>query len=189
MISLLSPLEVEVDATLTIDITTNAPGEVSLVLDPTSATICSLSGRTITALQVGSCVVTATSVATDTVAAGFAQKVITVHGIAQSISFDADGAQTATPIRFGENPALTATATSGLLVSFTETPGASCGVYYDLSGPLPVAHLGYMEPGSCTIIATQSGSARYRAAESVRRTFTIIRGLQSISTNGLYNRP
>ena len=188
VISLLSPLEVEVDATLTIDITTDAPGEVSLVLDPTSATICSLSGRTITALQVGSCVVTATSVATDTVAAGFAQQIISIRGIAQSISFDADGAQTSTPIRFGEHPALTATATSGLLVSFTGTPGPSCGVYYDLSGPLPVAHLGYMEPGSCTIIATQSGSARYRAAESVQRTFTIIRGLQSIGTNGLYNR-
>jgi subtilisin family serine protease len=180
--------EVEVDGTLIIGVTSDAPGEVSLTIDPASATICSLSGRVITALQVGSCVVTATSAATGSVAAGFAQLTITVRGIAQSISFDVDGAQSSTPIRYGENPVLTATATSGLLVSFSGTPGASCGVYYDLSGPLPVAHLGYMEPGSCTIIATQSGSARYGAAAPVERTFTIIRGLQSIGTNGLWDR-
>ncbi|MFM8916062.1 MAG: S8 family serine peptidase, partial [Candidatus Limnocylindrus sp.] len=76
-ISLLASSEVEVDGTLTIGVTSDAPGEVSLALDPTSASICSLSGRVITALQVGSCVVTATSAATGSVAAGFAQQTIT----------------------------------------------------------------------------------------------------------------
>ncbi|MFZ9767700.1 MAG: S8 family peptidase [Candidatus Limnocylindrus sp.] len=188
VITLNAPAELVVDEQHTLEVSSDAVGEVSLGIDSASTSICSLSGTTVTALSVGTCVITASTPPAGTVAAGFGRESITIRGITQSISFDPEGVLSGTPIRYGDHPALTATTTSGLAVSFSGLPGSSCGVYYDLRGPLPVAHLGYTEPGACTIVATQSGSSRYRAAEPVERVITIARGLQSIGTNGLYDR-
>lgn len=188
VITINAPTELVVDEQHTLEVNSDAVGEVSLGIDSASTSICLLSGTTVTALSIGTCVITATTPPAGTVAAGFGRESITIRGIAQSISFDPEGVLSGTPIRYGDHPALSATTTSGLAVSFSGLPGTSCGVYYDLRGPLPVAHLGYTEPGDCTIVATQSGSSRYRAAEPVERVIRIARGLQSISTNGLYDR-
>ncbi len=183
-----APAELVVDETYTLEVSADIAATVVITVENASSSICSLSDQTVTALSRGTCVITARTPPTDTVAAGFNRKSIIVRGIAQAISFDAEGTLSAAQIRFGEHPALSASTSSGLPVSLAGLPDAPCGVYEDLSGPSPVTRLGYSEPGRCTIEATQPGSGRYNPAEPVQRTFTIIRGLQSIGMNGLYDR-
>jgi hypothetical protein len=92
----------------------------------------------------------------------------------QTITFNALANKT-----FGDSDFnVTATASSGLPVSFTATGNctvASAAVH--LTGA-----------GSCTITATQAGNTVYFAAPSVARTFTIAKANQTITFNALPNR-
>jgi len=80
--------------------------------------------------------------------------------LSQSITFNAPADKTL-PGSF----TLSATATSGLAVSFASTTSATCTV----SG----LTLTLVSAGSCSITASQSGDATYNAAADVVRTFTI----------------
>lgn len=80
---------------------------------------------------------------------------------AQSISFQAPS-----PITFGNTATVSATASSGLAVSFSTTTPAVCSV--ETSGNVSPA-----AAGNCEITADQSGDATYDAAPSVSRTLTI----------------
>lgn len=62
-------------------------------------------------------------------------------------------------------PALTATATSGLAVSFASTTPTVCTV----SG----TKLTLITTGSCTVTATQPGNTGYAAAAAIARTFNV----------------
>src|SRR5262249_33710373 len=86
---------------------------------------------------------------------------LTVQKAGQTITFAGPASQpfSATPI------ALSATATSGLVITFsTSTPGV-CTV----SG----TSLTMVTAGTCTIAADQAGNANYTAAPTITRTFTI----------------
>jgi hypothetical protein len=78
----------------------------------------------------------------------------------QTISFPAIPAQ-----KVGVSLALSATATSGLPVSFASSTSSVCTV----SGTTAAM----IAPGTCTIIASQAGNSTYAAAPSVSQSFTV----------------
>ena len=86
----------------------------------------------------------------------------------QSVTFVAPSAQ-----RIGKPDfRLTATATSGLAVTFTAPTPAACTI---TSGG--IVHL--VAPGPCTVVADQAGNSAYAPADSVTRTFTVTAGVPS----------
>ena len=86
----------------------------------------------------------------------------------QTINFPNPGAQV-----YGTSPTVTATASSGLPVSFSSsTPGVCTATS---AGVLTFVHT-----GTCTILASQAGGSGY-AAVSVAQTFTVVGASQSIS--------
>ncbi|WP_158621251.1 fibronectin type III domain-containing protein [Dyella dinghuensis] len=92
---------------------------------------------------------------------------------AQTITFANPGAQ-----NFGTTPTLTASATSGLTVTFTSSTTAVCTV---TSG----GTLTFITAGTCTINANQAGNGTYSAAPQVSQSFTvngIVPGAPTIGT-------
>jgi hypothetical protein len=86
---------------------------------------------------------------------------LTVIKADQAITFNAPPAQSFSPTPFG----LTASASSGLAVSFSSTTPAVCSV----SG----SSVTMLTAGTCTIQANQPGSVDYNAAPPVSQSFTI----------------
>jgi hypothetical protein len=80
---------------------------------------------------------------------------------AQTITFNNPGAQ-----NFGTSPTLTATADSGLTVSFTSSTTGVCTI----TGG---GALTFVTAGTCTINADQAGNGSYLAAPQVTRSFTV----------------
>jgi hypothetical protein len=87
----------------------------------------------------------------------------------QTITFAAlsDRAYSSTPF------SLSASASSGLVVTFTAAPGSNCSV----SG-IDVTLLG---AGTCTIVAEQAGSRAFNAAPSVTRSFAVSQASQTLT--------
>ncbi len=79
----------------------------------------------------------------------------------QTITFGNPGAQ-----NFGTTPTLTATASSGLPVSFSSATPAVCTI---TSG----GTLSFITAGTCTINANQAGNAAWLAATTVSQTFNV----------------
>jgi hypothetical protein len=79
----------------------------------------------------------------------------------QTISFTNPGVQ-----NFGTSPTLTATASSGLPVTFTSSTPSVCTV---TSGGV----LTFLKSGTATINADQAGDGSYMAAPTVTQTFTV----------------
>jgi hypothetical protein len=83
---------------------------------------------------------------------------------------------------FGAAPfTVSATASSGLAVSFASTTTAVCTV----SG----ATVTLVAVGTCTIQATQAGNTNYAAATAVSRSFAVTKGSQTITFGALSNLP
>ncbi|WP_175481575.1 beta strand repeat-containing protein, partial [Rhodanobacter glycinis] len=80
---------------------------------------------------------------------------------AQTITFANPGTQ-----NFGTTPTLTASATSGLTVTFTSTTTTVCTIS---SG----GALAFIAAGTCTIDANQAGNGAYAAAPQVSQSFTV----------------
>ena len=109
----------------------------------------------------GTCSVTA-SKTTDSnynAATSLAQNV-TLNKAGQTISFTNPGSKT-----YGTNPALSATATSGLSPVLTSATPNVCTIS---SGVLT-----FVTTGSCTINADQLGNGNYNAATQVQQSFTV----------------
>ena len=101
---------------------------------------------------------------------------VTVMAASQTITFGALANKT-----FGSAPFnVTATASSGLAVSFVSTTLPVCTV----SG----ASVTLVTVGTCTIQASQPGNANYAAAPSVNHNFTVLQGSQTITFNPLPNQ-
>ena len=109
----------------------------------------------------GSCTITASQPGNaNWVAAADVPQTFTINKVTQSITFNS------LPTRAVSNPPFTvsATATSGLPVSFSATGGCSVsGTTVTLSGV-----------GTCTITASQPGDANWGAAADVPQTFLIV---------------
>jgi len=148
-------------------------GDAPFTVAPTASSGLSV---TVTSLTSGVCTVSnnlVTLVATGTCTLRAAQGGNAVYAPAPDVdrSFTVKQAQTisfaALPDRFVGDPpfAITATATSGLVVSFSA--GGECGV---IGAQVTLTGLA----GTCTITATQAGNVTYAPALDVARTFKIL---------------
>jgi hypothetical protein len=133
---------------------------------------CSVSGSTVTFTAVGTCLVAADQAgnAAYLAAPEQTQSITVVHRLKQTISFTSVAPDSAYA---GATYAVSATATSGLPVSFkTSTPG-KCSV----SG----GAVSFAAAGTCTVVAEQAGDATYRAAPKERQSITIVKQPQTIT--------
>ena len=132
---------------------------------PSVCTTGGTNGATVTMKSAGNCTITASQAGNSNyLAAVQAQQIVTIGKANQTISFPGPVTlQLGVPA--SNQVTLTATATSGLAVSFAAAPPAICTV----SG----ATLTMVAAGSCTITGSQAGDSNFNAAADVVRTITI----------------
>lgn len=132
--------------------------------------VCTVSGSSLTLVAGGSCTVVASQAGSPIFAAApSVSRSFTVAPASQSISFPAVADQ----VLGTAAPALAATASSGLSVSFeSSTPGV-CTV----SG----TSLSLLSSGVCTVLAKQAGNSSYQAAADVARSFNVAGTPQTIT--------
>jgi hypothetical protein len=123
---------------------------------------CSVSGNVVTFLNGGACGVLANQAGNANFSAAAQVGVLVQVGAptAQTITFAAIATQNP-----GTSIPLTATASSGLAVSFASTTPGVCSV----SGSTAVLLTG----GTCTIVASQAGGGVYGPAKSVSQSFSV----------------
>jgi alpha-tubulin suppressor-like RCC1 family protein len=140
-----------------------ATSGLPVIFTSITSTICSVSGSTVTGLLAGTCTV-ATNQAGNTnySAAPQVTQNITVGQASQTI-----GTITFNPssISVGGTSTASATATSGLPVTFSSTTPTICSV----SGNTVTG----LTAGTCTIAADQAGNANYSAAPQVTQSITV----------------
>ena len=136
-----------------------------------TAATCSVSGNSVIGVSAGICTIAANQAGNTNYAAA--------PQVTQSISVD-QGSQsigaigfTPTSVVVGGSTTVSATATSGLGVTFGSTTAAVCSV----SGNSVIA----VGAGTCTIAANQAGNTNYAAAPQVTQSINIGQGSQTIS--------
>lgn len=156
--SLLPPLNATASSGLPVTFTSN------------STQVCTVSGVSITLVAVGTCSITASQVGNATYApAPSITQTFTVSLATQTIAFPA-----IPNVVYGAAPiTITATASSGLPVTFASTSASVCTV----SG----ANVTLIGAGICSLTASQPGNANYAAAQSVTETFTVSTATQTIT--------
>jgi Protein kinase domain/IPT/TIG domain len=179
-ISFTAPSSGTVGGSAVLSATASSGLPVTLMVDPAGAGVCTLSGRTVTYNNSGSCVIDASQAGNSTYAAAQAEQTITVAGVhkqTQSISFDAPSSGTV-----GGSAAVSATSSSGLPVTLMVDSG-SAGVCA-LSGSTSPTMVTYTTAGSCVIDASQAGNGTYAAAQA-QQTIAVALKPQSITFNKL----
>jgi hypothetical protein len=132
--------------------------------------ICTVSTATLTIVTAGSCTVTADQAGTaNYLAATQYTQTFTIAKATQTIDFGLLTTQTLGALPF----TVSATASSGLTVSFSSQTGSVCTV----SGSTVTLIGG----GTCTIRPAQSGNDNYLAAANNDRSFSVIKGSQVLS--------
>jgi hypothetical protein len=149
-----------VGGTLTVSATATSGLPVSFTLVPNGN--CSISSNVVTFLNTGNCGVIASQAGNGSYAAAPAvgQIIVVNNPTAQTIAFPAIANQTA-----GTTLTLTATATSGLSVSYASSTTPVC----TLAGSTATL----VAAGTCTITASQPGNNVYGAAAPVTHSFTV----------------
>ena len=141
-----------------------ATSGIAVTFTSTTTGVCTVAGTTATFVTTGTCTIDANQVGNSTYAAAtMVPQSFAVNAApltAQTITFANPGAQTVgTPLT------LSATATSGLAVTFTSTTTGVCTV----AG----ATATFVTTGSCTIDANQVGNSTYAAATMVPQSFAV----------------
>jgi sugar lactone lactonase YvrE len=153
-------------------LTLSATASSGLPVTFTSQTpsVCTVAGATASLLTQGTCIIRATQAGSATWApAVFVQQNVTVHLNAQTITFPAI---TATEYILGQVP-LSATASSGLAVSFASATSSVCTVAGTTASLIAT--------GTCVIHATQAGNSAYTPAPLVSQSFVVHINPQTIS--------
>jgi len=126
----------------------------------TTPTVCSVTNRAASFLMTGTCTIQATQAGNNTYAAAAAvNRSFTVKLALQTINFPAIPAQSV-----GASFSLSATATSGLPVSFSSATISVCTVAGETAAMI--------KKGSCKIVASQAGNGTF-AATSLSQTFAV----------------
>ena len=127
------------------------------------------STATVTLTGVGSCTITASQPGNANFnAAPSRSRTVTINKANQTITFVSPGAKT-----YGNPPfAITAAASSGLIVTFAAAGPCSVGAS-QLNGTSSTATVTLTGVGYCTITASQPGNVNFNAASSRSRTFRI----------------
>jgi hypothetical protein len=152
---------------------------VSIAVVQSSASVCAISGATVTAIDTGTCTIEANQPGDQTfqpatqVLQSFAVGSPAPSLSGQTINFTSTPPAAATI--GGPDYTVAAAASSGLGVTFSASAG-SAGIC-SVSGST-VALLG---TGTCTILADQTGSAGYHPAPQAQQSFAIGRASQAIS--------
>ncbi len=143
-------------------ISATASSGLAVSFTSTTPAVCTVSGATVTLVAVGVCNIQATQAGnTNYAAATPVYQRFLVTPESQTITFGALSNQA-----FGTAPfTISATASSGLAVSFASTTPAVCTV----SG----ATVTLVAAGTCTVQATQAGNANYAAATPVNQSFQV----------------
>jgi serine protease len=187
-LTITAPASMAVGATATVSAASDQPGTVSLTVAVASAANCSLAGATLTAVGTGTCTLSATTPATVDHVAASATRDVTITGAPQTINFGTGPLLVAQDVPFGTTPpALTATASSGLAVSYESRTAGTCELLAPVS-PSSTWSIRLLNVGTCTVRATQVGNTVYEPATSVERSFTIVQGTQEIGLGPLGNR-
>lgn len=128
----------------------------------TTPTVCTVSGTTAALVAVGTCTIQATQAGNaDYAAAPPVNQSFQVTQEGQTITFEALSNRSLGTAPFP----LSATASSGLAVSFASTTSAVCTV--------SSATVTLVAAGTCTIQATQAGNINYSAAPPVNQSFQV----------------
>ena len=148
----------------------SASSALAVTLTSNSTDVCTVSGSTLTLVAAGTCSITAAQAGNATYAAAAPVTVtftVAAAPAAQTITFPSPGDQAIGTAP----PALAATASSGLAVSYASTTPAVCTA----SGTSTTLTL--VAAGTCSITASQSGDATHAAAPSITDTFQVTGGL------------
>lgn len=166
-----------------ITVAATASSGLQVVFSTTSPAVCSAtgpSGSSIVLLAAGTCTVRADQAGDPVYAAAPpVTRNFTVSKLANTITFSSLTRKT-----LAESPVVvTATASSGLPVTFTSTTTAVCTV-----GGVNGSTIALVAAGTCTIRADQAGNATYKPATPVSRSFTVTRVAQTITFATLSNK-
>jgi hypothetical protein len=149
-----------------------ASSGLCVTLKSTTPSVCTISGTTVTGVKVGTCKITADQAGN----ASYSPAARVMASFPVGKGSQTIGALTFTPaaVTMGKTTKVSATATSGLKVTFTTATPSVCRV----SG----ATVTGVKAGTCTIAAKQSGNTNYSAASQVTQDITIDKKSQTIGT-------
>jgi hypothetical protein len=160
------------------ELTATASSGFAVSYSSSDETVATVSGTTVTIVGAGTTTITASQAGDETYnAAADVQQVFTVNKADQTITFDALSEKTVGDAAFE----LTATASSGLAVSYTssdETVATVSGTTVTIVGA-----------GTTTITASQAGDATYNAAVDVTQSLTVnaATNIANVITENLYD--
>ena len=187
-LTITAPDRLAAGETATVSAASDLPGIVTLAVDSSTAANCTLNGTTLTATQTGTCTLNAATPATADHVEARATFHVTISGTPQSLSFGVGPMLTEVDVPFGTAPPeLTATASSGLPVSYEISSPTICEALAPDS-LVSAWRLRLLNVGTCTVRATQAGNPVYERAPSVERSFTIVQGSQTIGLGVLTDR-
>jgi hypothetical protein len=162
--------------TYTVTATATSGLTVTFTIDASASSVCSISGSTVSFIGAGTCVIDANQAGNANYnAAPQAQQSFPVAKADQTISFTSTAPTMATP--GGPTYTVTATATSGLAVTFTID--ASATAFCSISG----STVSFTADGTCVIDANQAGNSNYNAAPQVQQSFVVDTPPTVTSTN------
>jgi len=187
-LTITAPERLAAGESATVSASSDLPGTVTLTVASATAANCTLTGTTLAATKTGTCTLNAeTPAAADHVAAS-ATVNVTITGTPQSINFGVGPQLTESDVPFGTTPpTLTASASSGLAVSYEISTPTICEALAPVS-PSATWSIRLLTVGTCTVVATQAGNAIYERAPSVERSFSIVKGSQTIGLGVLTDR-
>ena len=167
--------------TVTATATSGLP--VSVTVAQSSASVCAISGDTVTAIGAGTCTLEASQPGDQTFhPAAQVQQSFTVGSPVPSLSDQTINFTSTPPAAATIGAAdytVAASASSGLTVAFSASAG-STGVC-SVSG----SSVSLLGAGTCTILADQPGSAGYNPASQAQQSFSIGRASQAISFSSM----
>jgi hypothetical protein len=159
-------------ATYTVTATATSGLVVALTIDATASTVCTIAGSTVSFIGAGTCVIDANQAGNANYnAATQVQQSFVVTKQNQTISFTSTAPATAK--NGGATYTVTATATSGLAVTFSSATPTICSVVGST--------VTFIGAGTCTINADQAGNATYNPAPQVQQSFLVAKGDQTIT--------
>ena len=157
-------------ATTTLGLSATASSGLTVAFASTTPSTCTVSGTTASLLAAGNCTIQATQAGDGTfAAAAMVSQSFIVHHQGQNIEFPPI---TGTQYALTQLP-LTATASSGLTVTFASITPANCTV--------SSSTVSLLSQGNCVIHATQAGDAAYSLAPTVSQDIPVHRNTQLIS--------
>ena len=149
-----------------------ASSKLAVTYTSTTASVCTISGNTVTIVAVGTCTIAADQGGNAAYAAAAqVTQNITISQASQTITFGTQAGKVYGAAPFQLSPL--ATASSALAVIYTSTTASVCTV----SGTTVTL----LSAGTCTIAANQMGNANYSAATQVTQNITIAKGTQTIT--------